>query len=420
MAPKAPTEPFINLDQANEIAKLAGTPTYVYSEAEIDARAQDVLGISSHAGHRVRYAMKASPTAAILRTMHERGIHIDASSEHEAQRAMLAGIPAQNILLTTQEFPRDLDRLVKAGVHFNACSLAQLSSFGEANPGSKVSVRINPGEGSGAFNHVNVGGRLSSFGIWHELIPQAQEIARNHGLTVERIHTHIGSGTDPEVWSRVAGISASLLDHFPDAHTLNLGGGFKVARMPGEKTADLREISEGVARRLEEYERRTGRKIFLEIEPGTYLMANAGAVLTRVTDVVSTGQGGNDFIKLDTGMTELLRPSLYGAQHPMWVLPQNSRHGAELDYMVVGHCCESGDIMTVEPGQGGVPSSRRLTQTHSGDFFVIGGAGAYASSMSTASYNSFPQAPEVMIREDGRVELIRKRQNLDQIIENEV
>lgn len=137
-----------------------------------------------------------------------------------------------------------------------------------------------------------------------------------HNLTLDRIHTHIGSGSDPLVWQQVAALSLSLVNQFPDVVALNLGGGFKVGRMASEKSTDLQDIGTPVMEAFQIFAQDTGRHIKLEIEPGTYLVANAGALLSTVQDIVSTDRIDNEvekgytFLKLDCGMTEVLRPSL--------------------------------------------------------------------------------------------------------------
>jgi diaminopimelate decarboxylase len=119
-------------------------------------------------------------------------------------------------------------------------------------------------------------------------------------------------------------------------------------------------------------------------------------------------------------MTEILRPSMYGAQHPLVVVPAATRGRRHAKYVIVGHCCESGDVLTPAPGSPEAVQPRLLPETRIGDLVVLGGAGAYCSSMAAKNYNSFPEAAEVMISENGSAELIRKRQSLDQITQNEV
>lgn len=201
--------------------------------------------------------------------------------------------------------------------------------------------------------------------------------------------------------------------------TLNLGGGYKVGRMASEYSTDLQKIGAPVQKKFEDFAAETGRKLKLEVEPGTFLVANAGALVSRVQDKTATS--AHTFLKLDAGMTEVLRPSLYGAQHPLVIVPQDKgRQGKTASYVVVGHCCESGDLLTPAPGEADTIAERLLNEAEIGDLCVVEGSGAYCAGMSTKNYNSFPEAAEVMLGVDGGLHLIRKRQSLDQVLQNEV
>ena len=384
-------------------------------------QARKAMAFPNAFGLTARYAMKASPNAAILQLFAAEGLHVDASSGYEVHRAIAAGVAPENISLSSQELPEFFADLVALGVKINACSLSQLQRFGEACPGAEVGLRFNPGLGSGGTGKTNVGGPSSSFGIWHELLPETQRIAEEHGLKVVRIHTHIGSGSDPAVWQKGSGMSLDLVRQFPEVATLNLGGGYKVGRMAGEASTDLDVVGAPVADAFKAFAEETGRELHLEIEPGTFLLANAGALVSTVQDVVTTGSTGHDFIKLDAGMTEVLRPSLYGAQHPL-VLVKAGGSAAEGDesYVVVGHCCESGDLMTPAPDEPETITERALGKAECGDLIVIEGSGAYCAGMSTKNYNTFPEAAEVMVAADGSLHIIRKRQDFEQIWSNEV
>lgn len=160
------------------------------------------------------------------------------------------------------------------------------------------------------YSAQNVGGPTASFGIWHELKGEVKAIAAKYNITIDRIHTHIGSGSDPAIWERVSLMSLDLLKEFPKVTTLNLGGGFKVGRMSYEPSTDLQVVGQSVKKAFENFAEVHHRKIKLEIEPGTFLVANSGALLASVQDIVTTGEHGHTFIKLDSGMTEVLRPSL--------------------------------------------------------------------------------------------------------------
>ena len=406
---------FLSLAQATDIRERFGTPCYVYERARLESAARTALAFPAPHGFTLRYAMKANPSLGVLQVFRDLGLHIDASSDHEVERALRAGFAPSAIQLTAQLPSRRLADHVARGVLFNACSLHQLEEFGSVAPGRDVSIRMNPGLGSGSTRRTNTGGPAASFGIWHERLADAKEIAARHGVTIRRLHTHIGSGTDPEVWKRAIRMTLGLAAELPQVTTVNLGGGFKIARMPDEQPTDLADIGAHVAQELSAFRERDGRALHLEIEPGTYLVANAGAVVATCTDVVDTGRGGYVFAKLDTGMTEVTRPSLYGAQHPIVVLADRPAR----DMVFVGPCCESGDLLTPAPGDPEAIAPRRVPEPRIGDLVVVGGAGAYCAGMSTINYNSFPQAPEVMLEPDGSLRLLRRRQTLEQMCANE-
>ncbi len=412
---------FLNEHQIEAIRGRFGTPTYVYDQRELEAAADRVLAFPTPCRLVGRFAMKALPSAAVLRLFDARGLHIDASSGFEVERALRAGIAPEKIQITAQELPKDLKGLVQRGVLLNACSLHQLRVYGRFFPGAEVSIRINPGKGSGHNNRTNVGGPGASFGIWHERLDEVQAVAREFDLRITGMHTHIGSGGDPEVWKHCAALTLGIAERLPDLTRLSLGGGFKVARVEGETEADLEAIGEALRPELSRFvAERGGERFQLEIEPGTYLVAHAGAILAEIVDVVETGPEGYEFLKVDTGMTELLRPALYGAQHPLDVVAHGrGQSGDERDYVVVGHCCESGDILTPAPGDPEGLAPRRLPRAEIGDTLVIGGAGAYASGLAGKNYNSFPEAAEVLIDREGEARLIRERQSLDQLLQNE-
>lgn len=415
--------PLVDSEKAQSLAETFGTPIYLYDEGRMRSAAGAVLEFPNAYGLTARFAMKSNPNKSILQLFDSLGLHIDASSGHEVKRAIHAGIEPSKISLSAQEIPEDLDALLDLGIQFNACSLKQLETFGKIKQGGKVGVRFNPGSGSGGNNRTNVGGVSSSFGIWHGLVDEVKALCAQYDLEVVRIHTHIGSGSDPDVWLKVALMNFQLVVQFESVSILNLGGGYKVGRMPDETFTDLQVIGKPVREAFEAFAKKTGREIHCEIEPGTFLMANAGGLLAEVHDLVNTGKEGYHFIKLNTGMTELLRPSIYGAQHPIEIFKQktsDNRKKNHQEYVVVGHCCESGDILTPAPGDPELLATRNFSDVQIGDLVLIGGTGAYASAMTPKHYNSYPEAAEVLIQSNGQARFIRKRQSLESIWENEV
>jgi diaminopimelate decarboxylase len=409
--------PALTPREAAEVRARFGTPAYVYDRDALEAAARRTLAFPAPFGLTVRYAMKANPSRGVLALFRDLGLHVDASSDHEVERALRAGFAPAAIQLTSQMPSPRLAEHLALGVLYNACSLHQLEAFGRLAPGTEVSVRMNPGLGTGATNRTNTGGPASSFGIWHEYLGDVKTLAERHDLRVTRLHSHVGSGTDPEVWKRCTRMTLDLAAKLPDVVSINLGGGFKIGRMPGEASVDLADVGAHVRAELLAFRDRDGRALRLEIEPGTYLVAGAGVVVATCVDVVDTGRDGYLFAKLDAGMTEVTRPSLYGAQHPIDVLAEGR---PPADVVFVGPCCESGDILTPAPGDPEALAPRRVARPEIGDLVIVGGAGAYCAAMSTINYNSYPQAPEIMREPDGTLRLLRQRQRLEQIWENEV
>ncbi|MEA3249040.1 MAG: diaminopimelate decarboxylase [Patescibacteria group bacterium] len=418
MRPVAMIKPFMDCLMSRGIATEWGTPTFVYCEDLLREAAGKACDTLPTEGLTVRYAMKANPVKAVLRLFDAMGLHIDASSGFEASRAMKAGVEPGRILLTTQELPNNLGELIGKGVAFDACSLRQLEVYGMTFRGSDVGLRINPGFGNGHSRGTTVGGPYAPFGIWHEELGEARRIAESHGLTVKRIHLHIGSGSDAVTAYRASRFGVEMLSLFSEVAVLNLGGGFPVDRMTGEQDSGIREAVRRYAIDLSVFRRDTGRHIRLEIEPGAYLVANAGILLATVKDVKRAGS--RKFIIIDSGMTEIMRPAFYGALHPIWICPPQMIGHGRARYTVVGHCCESSDLITTRKRAGSVPVTRELPLASVGDLMLIGGVGAYCDSMSAKNYNSFPEAAEVMVDLDGKPRLIRRRQTLEQMTQNEL
>lgn len=373
--------------------KMGDGGLFVYDSNVLGASANRVLDLKMPFGMTARYAAKANPHPQIVAQFDEMGLHFDASSAYEAQRLLRYGVEGAKISLSSQvlldnEVLRDV---LQAGVLPVATSIAQIGRLASRGV-EEMAIRINPGKGSGHNNRTNVGGPASSFGIWHKQLPQAMAAAKSAGVTIDRLHTHIGSGADPDVWQGAIQKSLAIVEEMPDVTTLDIGGGYKVARMPGEPTTDMHQVGEVFAHEIAEFAERTGREIKLEIEPGTYLVALAGTLLGRVEEQASTDT--YDFLKLNVGMNAILRPSLYGAQHPIAV---HNDSPTQKEYVVVGPCCESGDILTPAPNDPEGILPRLLNEASEGDIVSIGGAGAYCASMSAERYNDIPPATELVV-----------------------
>ena len=414
-------------------AERFGTPVYIYDESLILARCGECLDIPNAYGLTIRYAMKANSNRRLLKLICGAGLHLDASSINEVLRANMAGIPFERIMLTTQEVPDgpamvELEKLLLSGLKYNVCSLRQLHLIGDfaAANGLNPGIRVHPGIGSGESATRNTGDDYACFGIHLTDIEEALDYAKEKGLRFEHIHEHIGSGGDTEMWRQNIDLELSIIErYFPDALSVCFGGGLKEARMPDEKRADTVLLGNYATERIVDFYNRTGRKLQMEIEPGTYITANSGYAVTRVIDKKSTSR--SNFIVTDGGMEINSRPLLYGSRHPVYIISgdgvsvKSSEYDVipgEYEAVVAGKCCESGDCQTLDPDGHSVP--RFMAEPDIGDLAIIGGTGAYCSSMAPFNYNSHTQIPEALFTTDGELKLIRMRQTLDQIMENEI
>jgi len=413
-------------------ARSAGTPLYLYDEGFLLERCREISSMPNAFGLAPRYAMKANSSRALLQLIASQGFGIDASSLNEARRAHAAGIALRSIQLTTQEVPlgrdrTDLERMMGAGMRYCVCSLRQLdlvAGFAAAKR-LPLSLRIHPGEGSGESATRNTGDKYSCFGVHLRDMDRALETAGGRGIVFDTVHVHIGSGGDPAKWQENVDRELGFVErYFPQAGRVNFGGGLRVARMPDEGAADVTALGNFAKRKIEEFHARTGRKLVMEVEPGTYLMANAGYLVTTVIDVKSTGPDGFQFLVCDGGMEVNARPLLYGSRHPFYVVSRDGQIlSSEFDLsgldpakdlrVVVGRCCESGDSQSLDAEGHIVP--RLMAEPRVGDYLVIGGCGAYCASMTPFSYNSHTQAPELLLRGGGRLDRIRRTQTLKQL-----
>jgi len=423
----------IKAEHIVQAAERYGTPVYVYDEKLVLKKCKDCLNMPNAYGLTVRYAMKAGSNRTLLKLISDAGLHFDASSLNEVSRARLAGIPFEKIMLTTQEVyggadMAKLESFLSQGLKYNVCSLRQLRLIAGFASGNRIDpgIRVHPGIGSGESATRNTGDDYACFGVHLSDIREALKIADENGLKIRHIHEHIGSGGDSEIWRQNIDLELSIIEeHFPDAETVCFGGGLKEARMPDEHPADIELLGSYAKSRIEEFYKRTGRKLKMEIEPGTYIAANSGYAVTRVMDLKNTSR--SNFVIIDGGMEINSRPLLYGSRHPVYVVAGDGNgvkssefRAIDGDYsaVVAGKCCESGDCQTLAPEGHSVP--RAMAEPAIGDLVVIGGTGAYCSSMAPYNYNSHTQAPEVLLTSGGELKLIRKRQTLDQMLENEV
>jgi diaminopimelate decarboxylase len=279
---------------------------------------------------------------------------------------------------------------------------------------------VNPGFGHGHSQKTNTGGEGSKHGIWHEEIPDVLRRAEWAGLAVTGLHMHIGSGTDLAHLAEVAGSLERVAVEIGRSLTaISAGGGLPVPYKPGEVHADLSgyfTLWDAARKRLED---RFGHRLRLEIEPGRYLTAESGFVITEVRAVKK--QGARKYLLVDAGFNTLARPVLYGSYHPMSLCRRDGEAQAagvtvETEEVAVGGpLCESGDIFTQTDG--GFVATRALPAAGVGDLLVIEIAGAYGFVMAS-NYNSKPLPAEVLV-DGGQARLVRRRQTPEDLVRGE-
>ncbi len=417
-----------------DLARDFGTPLYVYDAATIAERAARLRCFDV-----VRYAQKANSNLAILDLLRRQGVLVDAVSAGEIQRALAAGYPTSGdpppLVYTADVFDQEaLELVVEHEIPVNCGSPEMIEQYarkraerarsepqasevtGTGGSGGEITLRVNPGFGHGHSRKTNTGGEHSKHGIWHEDLEDAVARAERAGLRVGGVHVHIGSGADMEHLALVSRACCSFARRVgPSITAVSAGGGLSTPYRDGDPEIDVAayfRIWDAERRRLAA---ELGHPVRLEIEPGRYLVAEAGWLVAEIRAVKR--QGANLFYLLDAGFNTLPRPILYGAYHPMAVAPADGDTRARplRDVVVGGPLCESGDIFTQD--EGGVVRSEPLPEARVGDYLVIGCAGAYGFVMAS-NYNAKPRPAEVLVQ-DGKAHLVRARETLDDLLRGE-
>jgi diaminopimelate decarboxylase len=416
----------------HSVASLAarfGTPLYMYDAAVIQQRVAELADFDA-----VRYAQKACSNLAVLDLVRRLGVVVDAVSAGEVARALAAGYrpspkdhdPAAlvaghhpAIVYTADVFDREsLAVVVEHDLPVNCGSPDMIDQYGERCRAlgrvRGVTLRVNPGFGHGHSQKTNTGGEGSKHGVWHGDVADCVRSAARWGLTVSAIHMHIGSGTDLEHLSEVCGaLQRVALEVGPTVRTISAGGGLPTPYRGDEPAVDLGgyyRLWNGVRERLVAA---WGQPVGLELEPGRYLVAESGALITEVRAVKQ--MGSTRYVLVDAGFNNLARPAMYGAYHPIALCPTTAGDRPVENVVVGGPLCESGDIFTQL--EGGYVDRRALPAARVGDYLVIGCAGAYGYTMAS-NYNSKPLVAEVLVQ-NGEAHLVRERQTVEDLLRGE-
>ncbi len=358
-----------------------GTPCHVYSLDAVRAQARALRAIG--AVDRWHYALKANPHPAILKALHEEGFAFECVSlaEIEAVRAALPELPPERILFTPNFAPRDEYAAALAlGVRTTLDALHPLEHWGDLFGDRDIVLRVDLGSGHGHHDKVRTGGDGSKFGLALDQLDAFRARARERGARITGLHAHLGSGIlDASHWRSVYAHLASLAEDFRRIETLDIGGGLGVPSRPDESPLDLAALGESLAEVKRAYP-----QFALWMEPGRYLVADAGVLLARVTQTKRKGQV--HYVGIDAGMNSLIRPALYEAWHGIVNLTRIDEPASAM-VQVVGPICESGDVLG---------ANRRLPECREGDVILIEQTGAYGAVMASR-YNLREPAREVVL-----------------------
>lgn len=400
-----------------EIATQFSTPTFVYDAEVILRRVAELSEFDV-----VRYAQKANSNLAILALMKQHGVVLDAVSAGEIHRALRVGYQGGSdtsrgpeIVYTADIFDQDALALVQEhNIHVNCGSVDMIEQLGKVTPGVEITLRINPGFGHGHSEKTNTGGSQSKHGIWHEQLAECKTLAAQYDITITGLHMHIGSGCDMEHLSQVCGALEKAVAVVGDTvRTISTGGGLPIPYSAEEAHIDLRQFYALWNAARQRIVDQVGHEVCLEIEPGRFLVAESGFLVTQIRSIKTTSD--KRFYLVDAGFNNLARPIMYGAYHPISIAVAENENRKHVDVVVGGPLCESGDIFTQQ--EGGFVCTRSLPEAQVGDYLVLECVGAYGSVMGS-NYNSKLLAAEVMIH-DGMAHLIRVRQTYDALMVDE-
>jgi diaminopimelate decarboxylase/aspartate kinase len=355
---------------------------YIYQLDEVRAAAQRLIALDSV--DRVLYSMKANPHRDILAALVDCGLGIECVSLAEARHA-LASVPQltpDDLLLTTNFASREEYRQALAlGLKTTIDNIYILEHWGSELAGREIFLRLDPGSGLGHHKMVRTAGSNAKFGIPLDELDRARRLADAHDIRITGLHAHTGSGIlHPDNWHRTLETLGEAARELQQVKVINLGGGLGVPDRSDELPLDLSALDLG----LKQLKQDLIRPIQVWLEPGRYLVSEAGVLIARVNQ--TKGKAEVRYVGIATGMNSLIRPALYGAWHEIVNLSRLDEPGDHV-YNVVGPICETGDILGLD---------RLLPECREGDLILIANAGAYGAAMASR-YNLREPAQELVL-----------------------
>jgi diaminopimelate decarboxylase len=410
-----------------KLADQVGTPFYLTDGAEVRRRLARLTALTDGPALQARYAMKANSGWKVLETVRAAGLWIDAVSGNEVLRARRAGFPMgakPPVVMLTVDVLRDnaLTTVLEHGVLPNVGSPGMIDELRGSGYRGPIALRVNPGFGHGHVQSCDTGGPSSKHGVWHESLEALRARAAAAKLPITSLHAHIGTGPQvrefDENMRKLVDVYAELLPQFPDVEAVNLGGGLPHPYRPGAPEYDLAWYRPVLVEAAERLAKIAKKPVRIEIEPGRYPVAAASVLVARVKDIKKTNANakgpGHEFLMVDAGFNDLIRPAMYGSYHHISIVGKGSARTPE-PFVVAGPLCESGDVFTRDDHE--LLDPRPLPRPDVGDLLVLHDAGAYGAMMSS-NYVSIGRAAQVWW-DDGKASLVARRETLDDVVRAE-
>ena len=373
----------ISLKQASAFRKKYGVPLYIYKKDIVVRQYNNLDRAIKYPNKKIYFACKANTNPEILKVLKKLGSRIETVSPGEIEKALKAGFKAEDISFTCSSISRkELISVAQQNIRVHIDSLNQLTWWGEEKLGSDISLRINGGFGAGHHQRVVTGGDKSKFGIYHSDIPHALKIAKKFKLKIRGLHQHIGSNIlDGKTFLKGISLISSIAKSFPDLEWIDIGGGLGIPYRPNEKPFDIYNFGNSLTKIFEGLSKHYKRNIEVSLEPGRYLVAEAGGLLTEVTDIKKTPT--KLFVGVNSGFNHLIRHTMYGSYNHVYNLSRPN--SIKRKVLVVGNICESGDIL----------AEQLIPMPKVGDLLLFGDVGAYGYVMAS-DYNSRKKPLEII------------------------
>lgn len=397
------------IDNVNvlDIAEKFGTPLYVYNARKIISQIERLKSAYRAANVKIKYAAKAATNISILKLMRKHGVGMEAVSLGEVMLALRAGYQPAEITFTPSGVAfGEIEEAVSRGLSINIDNLPTLEKFGRAFGNTyPCGLRLNPNIMAGGNIKISTGHSNSKFGISVLQLNEILSLVKKYNVNISGLHIHTGSDIkETEAFLKTADVLFETAQHFKELKFIDFGSGFKVAYKDGDIVTDVEDLGHRLTTAFNAFCERYGRTLELWLEPGKFLVSEAGVMLTRVSVVKPTPTV--TFAAVDSGLNHLIRPMMYDAYHH--IVNVSNPHGAPHRYTVVGYICETDTF----------GSDRDISEIREGDILAFRNAGAYGFSMAS-NYNSRPRPAEVMVI-DGQAKLIREREQAEDLLRHQV